>query len=107
MLLMPTRYNLSHNPCKGIKREKENIRTNYVEGAKDHTDRYRAVYDLANEREQAIMEPSYCQACRVMETRLLKRTNRSIEGLQVERTKGSKISIQNASIAPLDALYTS
>ena len=90
MLLMPTRYNLSHNPCKGIKREKENIRTDYVEGAKDHTDRYKAVYDLANEREQAIMEPIYCQSCRGMEARKLKRTDRLVEGLQVERTKGSK-----------------
>ena len=80
---MPTRYNLSDNPCKGIKREKENIRTDYVEGVKDHTDRYKAVYDFANEHEQVILELTYCLTCRGMEARQLKRTNRLVEGLQV------------------------
>ena len=51
------------------------------------------MYDLASEREQIIMELTYCLACRGIEARNLKRSDRLVEGVLVERTKGSKTNI--------------
>lgn len=84
---------ITHNPCKGITKLKENVRKRYVEGASDMSGEYKTVYDLASDREQVIMELTYCLACRGIEARNLKRTDRLIQGLLVERKKGSKTNI--------------
>ena len=95
---------ITHNPCKGIRRKKENVRMRYVEGAHNRTGNYKAVYDLASEREQIIMELTYCLACRGIEARNLKRSDRLVEGVLVERTKGSKTNIVEYSKRLEDAI---
>lgn len=78
------------NPCKGIKKKKENVRKEYIVGAHNMTGRYKAVYDLAHEREQIIMEIAYCTACRGQEVLNLLKSDRLDEGLLLSRLKGSK-----------------
>lgn len=78
------------NPCKGIKKKPENIRKEYAKGADKQIGHYQAVYNLASEREQIIMELMYCTACRGQEVLNMLKADRKEEGLFVRRLKGSK-----------------
>ena len=81
------------NPCKGIKKKPENVRKEHISGADRQIGHYKAVYDLANEREQIIMELMYCCACRGQEVLNMQKSDRKENGLLVRRLKGSKDNI--------------